>query len=274
MSNSRATAPDSLRAWIVSCAAFLACSIAHGFLYTFGVFLKPMGSGLAASHAVMAILFSFMSVLFYLLTPVAGELADHIGARKVMLAGALLFAVGLVGTARAGSYLVALPSLGIGVGGTLACVYVPAIAAVGEWFKKYRDLALGIALSGIGAGTLVAAPLNAWLIRAYGWRSTLMILGISGGLLLLVSAVLMFRPPVKVEGTKGGRAVWAKVRTPQFWLVYLSRMFTAIPVFIAMIYLPALAEKEDVGSVSAAALVGYIGGASIVSRLGLNALAE
>lgn len=274
MQNSSPPAFDSARAWVVSCAAFVASFVAYGFLYAFGVFLKPMGSALGVGHAVMSTLFSCMSLSGYALGPLTGDWADHVGPRKVMMAGALVFTGGVIATAHASSFLVAFPCLGIGVGAGLASVYVPSLAAVGEWFKKERAVALGIAVSGIGVGTLVAAPLGAWLVREYGWRSTLTIEGAAGGGLLLLSALFMFKPPVKVDSKRGSREVWAKVRSRPFALVFLARLLTGIPVFVTMVYLPALATKEGVGSVSAAALVGYIGAGSLLSRIGLNAAAE
>jgi MFS family permease len=222
----------------------------------------------------MATLFSCMSLSGYLLGPLTGDWADHVGPRRVMIAGAVVFTAGVLVTAHAHRFAVALPALGIGVGAGLASVYVPSLAAVGEWFKKERAVALGIAVSGIGVGTLVAAPLGAWLVREYGWRNTLTIEGIAGGALLLISALFMFKPPVKVESKKGRSEVWAKVRSRGFVLVFLSRLLSGIPVFVAMVYLPALATKEGVASVSAAALVGYIGAGSLLSRIGLNAAAE
>jgi len=274
MQNSAQPAFDSARAWIVSGAAFVASFVAYGFLYAFGVFLKPMGSALGVNHALMSTLFSCMSLSGYALGPLTGDWADHVGPRKVMVAGALVFTGGVMLTALATNFIAAFALLGIGVGSGLASVYVPSLAAVGEWFKKERAVALGIAVSGIGVGTLVAAPLSAWLIRAYGWRTTMMIEGAAGGALLLLSALFMFKPPVKVESKKGGRAVWPKVRSRPFLLVFLSRMLTGIPVFVTMVYLPGLATKEGVGAVSAAALVGYIGAGSLLSRIGLNAAAE
>lgn len=274
MQTSSAPAFDSPRAWIVSVAAFVASFVAYGFLYAFGVFLRPIGSALGVGHAVMATLFSCMSLSGYLLGPLTGDWADHVGPRRVMMAGAVVFTAGVLTTAHAHSFAVAFPALGLGVGAGLASVYVPSLAAVGEWFKKERAMALGIAVSGIGVGTLVAAPLGAWLVREYGWRETLTIEGLAGGVLLFVSALFMFKPPVKVESKKGGSAVWSKVRSRAFVLVFLSRLLSGIPVFVAMVYLPAMATKEGVASVSAAALVGYIGAGSLLSRIGLNAAAE
>ena len=54
MQNASPPAFDSARAWIVSGAAFVASFVAYGFLYAFGAFLRPIGSALGVSHAVMA----------------------------------------------------------------------------------------------------------------------------------------------------------------------------------------------------------------------------
>ncbi len=247
MQNSSPPAFDSARAWIVSCAAFVASFVAYGFLYAFGAFLRPMGVALGVGHALMSTLFSCMSLSGYLLGPLTGDWADHVGPRKVMASGAVVFTGGLIATAHAHNFAVAFACLGVGVGAGLASVYVPSLAAVGEWFKKERAMALGIAVSGIGVGTLVAAPLSAWLIREYGWRNTLTIQGVGGGSLLLLSALFMFQPPVRVESNRGSRAVWSK----RYGAAHSCSCFC--PACLAgcqcsspWSYLPALATKEGV----------------------------
>ncbi len=265
---------DSPRAWLVDAGGFVACFVGFGVLYTFGIFLRPMCLQFGVTHAVMATLFSFMSILSYVFGPFTGNLADHIGPRKVVLAGTVFMAAGLIATARAHSYLAAFICLGLGVGIGLACLFVPAMAAVGEWFKRNRDLAIGIAISGIGCGTLAAAPIGATLIRHYGWRSAMTVFGVAAGVLLLLSTVLMATPPVKVTPKQGGGAVWKKVRTARFSVMYVALTLSAIAVLIALVYLPAFAEHAGISRVRAAALVGYVGGASVISRLGLDGIAK
>ena len=58
--------------------------------------------------------------------------------------------------------------LGVGVGVGLA--YVPAVGAVQRWFIERRGFAGGLAVSGIGVGTLVVPPVAAFLIERVGWR--------------------------------------------------------------------------------------------------------
>jgi MFS family permease len=80
--------------------------------------------------------------------------------------------VSLVVTSRADSLGVALAAYGFGVGIGVACAYVPMVALVGAWFECRRTLALGVAVAGIGLGTLTIPPATAALIEEAGWRDS------------------------------------------------------------------------------------------------------
>src|SRR5262249_17790874 len=147
---------DSPRAWLIVVAAFLGAFVTFGVTYTFGVFLKPMSTEFHVSHATATILFSLIVGLTFFLSPFTGELADNYGPRPLIAAGAGLMTLALVLTARASTFGMVVVTYGVGVGLAAACTYITGVAAVGEWFKKQRDIALGVAVSGIGCGTLVA----------------------------------------------------------------------------------------------------------------------
>jgi MFS family permease len=233
-----------------------------------------MSAEFGVTHAVMSALFSCMSLLSYVLGPFTGKLADHIGPRKVVFTGAVITCATLVIAPLTSSFAMLFVTLGVGIGAGIAFSFVPGMAAVGEWFKQNRDLALGVAISGIGVGTLVSAPLAAALIRDYGWRHTMTLFGFGSGALLLLSAALIASPPIKVASQGSSRELWAKVGSSRFSLLYLALVMAGIAIFIPMVYLPAMAQSEGVARVAAAALIGYIGGASVVSRIGLDLLAE
>ena len=262
---------DSPRGWLVVAAAFIGAFVSFGVTYTFGIFLRPMSVEFHASHAKMSILFSVIAALTFFVAPLTGELADKHGPRPVIAFGALLMAASLLVTARMHSYPQVLLTYGGGLGCAAACVYVPGVSAVGEWFRKKRDIALGIAISGIGCGTLVAAPLAAMLIDRYGWREAFNIFGWTSGALLLISSLLMNRPPE--AGAKVKAEVGHKVRTPAFAFLYISLMFSGAAVFISFVFIPVFAMDIGVSRLAAAAVIGYIGASSVVGRLGLNALA-
>jgi len=166
-----------------------------------------------------------------------------------------------------------LITYGGGLGCAAACIYIPAISAVGEWFEKRRDIAMGIAISGIGCGTLVAAPLSAVLIERYGWRQAFTIFGWSSAVLLLLAAGLLRRPPIAREKEKKKAAISEKLRSPAFRLLYISLLFAGVAVYVSFVFIPAYATDIGASRVAGASVIGYIGAASVVGRLGLNALA-
>ena len=74
---------------------------------------------------------------------------------------------------------------GLGVGIGVACAYVPMVALVGGWFVERRTLALGVAVAGIGVGTLAFPPATAALIEEIGWRDAYLVLAAVGVVTLL-----------------------------------------------------------------------------------------
>lgn len=262
---------DSTRAWVVVFAGFVGSFVTFGTSYCFGVFLKPIAIEFNVSHAAMSTLFSVITGISFFAAPLTGKLADRYGPRPVVTIGALLLGFGLILAAHVHTFAFMFLTYGVGLGGAVACTYIPAISAVGEWFKKHRDIALGLAISGIGCGTFIAAPLSAILIERHGWRATFEIFGSGGAALLLVCAALLFRPPA--AGQKNQENTAAKLRTRGFTLQYLSLFFSGIAIYISFVFLPVFAGDIGSSRVAAAGLIGYIGAASVGGRLGLGALA-
>ncbi|MGO9520571.1 MAG: MFS transporter [Candidatus Korobacteraceae bacterium] len=262
---------DSPRAWLVVVAGFFACAIAYGVSYAFGVFLKPLEAAFGVNHATLSTLFSALTVLSYFLGPITGQLADKIGPRPMVAIAAVLMSGGLLLSARMHWFAPLYLTFGVCVGAAVACSYVTSVAAVGEWFKVQRDMALGIAITGTGLGTLIGAPAAARLIDRFGWRETLEVFGWVSLVGLLACAALLLRPPLP---RKQDSMIWEKVRTLSFLLLYLGLGFRGIALYATIVFLPAFAMDLGASHLAAARLIGYIGVASIAGRFGLTALSR
>jgi len=263
---------DSPHAWRMVVAGFIAAFTLFGVVYSFGAFFKPIAAQFGANRSETSAIFSITSCISFVLGPFTGHLADRYGPKRIAAIGALAVGIGLATTSRIEHLWMAYITYGFGVGTAIACCYVPMLAAVGGWFLKRRNTALGISASGIGVGTLVIAPITAELIHRLGWREAYVVLAVAATGLLLVCAWLIEAPPIELDAPEF--SVRRIARTRPFKLMYAACMFWTVATSIPFVFLPAYAQGVGIKAVAAAALVGFIGFASTVGRLGLGPLAD
>ena len=196
---------DSVRAWLVVVATFFSSFVTLGIAYSFGAFFTSMADEFDANRAATSVIFGLTTFAFFWLSMITGRLAERFGPRIVLFGGALCLFGGLLATSRVDSLGLGYLTFGAGVGIAAATGYIPMIAVVGAWFEEHRATAVGIAVAGIGAGTLVMSPTSAALIERYGWRDTFVVYAIAGSAVLLVCVALVDRAPG--QGAGGGRPV-------------------------------------------------------------------
>ncbi|KWF20313.1 MFS transporter [Burkholderia pseudomultivorans] len=167
----RARAPRFFYGWYVVAAAFAVTFVGFGSAYTFSAFVEPLQRDFAASRGQISLVFSLAGFLYFGFGIVSGPLADRFGSRRLAVAGMLLTAAGLAAAGAAHTLLQVYAAYGLGVGFGVGCAYVPAVGAVQRWFVRRRGFASGLAVAGIGVGTLVMPPLASVLIGQVGWRS-------------------------------------------------------------------------------------------------------
>jgi len=263
---------DSPRAWRVVAAGFIATFMLFGIVYSFGAFFRPMAAEFGANRQATSTIFSITAFIYFLLGPLTGHFSDRLGPRPIVACGALAMGGGLVATAFVTRLPMAYVTYGLGAGIGVACCYVPLVSAISGWFLTKRNTALGVAVSGIGAGTLTIPPLAAALIRHFGWRDAYLTLGIAAAVGLGLCAALASRPPAAANPTAA--PVSQNLRSANFALLYCAGMLWTIATAIPFVFLIPYAEARGIGQISAAALVSFIGFASTAGRLGLGALAD
>lgn len=274
--------------WAIVAAAFAVTLLGFGSAYTFSAFLKPLEQEFGASRGEVSLVFSLAGFLYFALGIVSGPLADCFGARLMASLGMMLVGAGLILAGFARNITEVYVAYGLGVGIGVGCAYVPAVGAVQRWFVRRRGFASGLAVSGIGLGTLVMPPLAAWLIDMIGWRQAYIVLGLLAALLGIAMSWLLVNDPrergigpdgdplsaAAASSARSGSTVREAVRSRQFIGLYAASLVCAFGVFVPFVHLVPYAIDLGIGQSSAVLLLGMIGVGSTAGRFFLGGLAD
>lgn len=182
-------APDGGWGWwcVVGCA--LAHFFIGGFERSGGILLLQLQSKFGSGTSSTTWIISLSATLRLLLGPLASVLSNKFSCRRVVIAGGLIFSAGVMISAFMPELEILYLTYGIlgGLGKSFA--YAPGLVIVGQYFKKRRSLAVGVATAGGGLGTLLLPPLFEILFEEWGFTGAFIILAgfplhlcISGGL--------------------------------------------------------------------------------------------
>ena len=280
--------PRVFYGWFVVLAAFAVTFFGFGSAYTFSTFVEPLQRDFGASRGSVSLVFSLAGFLYFGLGIVSGPLADHFGSRRLAVAGMMLTGLGLAAAGAARSLLEVYAAYGLGVGLGVGCAYVPAIGAIQRWFVRRRGFASGLAVSGIGVGTLLMPPLASLLIQMLGWRGAYLALGglaaaVGAGLAMLIENDPRDRglgpdgdlgQPGASSMLQEGMSVRDAVRSRRFLGLYLSCLICSFGVFVPFVHLVPYARDHGVAPSSAVLLMAVIGVGSTAGRFILGSLAD
>ena len=276
------------RGWLVVAGAFAVTLVGFGSAYTFSAFLESLQKDFGASRGSVSLVFSLAGFLYFGLGVLSGPLADRWGSRRLAVAGMVLVGLGLAVAGQAQSLTQIYLAYGLGVGLGVGASYVPVLGAVQRWFVRRRGFASGLAVSGIGVGTLVMPPLASLFIQTLGWRHAYLALGglavvVGVGMALLIENDPRDRglgpdgdPPQPLAASAGpeGSTVRDAVRSRRFVGLYAACLISSFGLFVPFVHLVPYALDHGVPNASAVLLLGAIGVGSTAGRFFLGGLAD
>ncbi len=179
-------------------AGSLISLIGFGVRSTLGLFVAPMGEA-GWSLQALALALAIQNLFWGLSLPVAGALADRYGARLVIIAGALVYAVGLVGMTVAGSASAMVLFAGVlaGTGIAFSAFSIAMAAMVKVVGPEKRSMTLGLGTAAGSAGQIVFSPIALLFIQSLGWSSALVALAV---IVLSLIPLAMVLPKTGGEG--------------------------------------------------------------------------
>lgn len=259
--------------WVVVLCAFTLMFVGFGAAYSFAAFFRAFESEFGASRAHVSLVFSLCAFLYFMLGAPGGMLADRYGTRNVALVGVAFLTAGLAAASAATSVTVLYVTYSIGLGIGIGLTYVPSIGAVQPWFEKHRVLASGIAVSGIGAGNLLAPPLAAWWIEAFGWRGAYLALAACTLVLGGAAAAAIRNRPAGQGRSAEGIALRAALGMRSFWILYASLVLSGFGCFVPLVHIGPYAMDAGHPESFAVLLVSLIGLGSLIGRFAIGGIA-
>jgi sugar phosphate permease len=259
------------------------------FFYSFTAFFNPIVDEFGWTYTAISFAASLRSIEGGIASPLVGFAADRYGARRLLLIGSILGGFGFILFGQINSiwtfYLVFI-FLSIG----LSLVFpVPGWTAVANWFEKKRGMAMGLLSAAIGASGLLVYFVN-WLIGSYGWRSTLVIIGIGMWVIGIPFSLIVrhspepyglipdgerseeppLKSPSKEEGTgiSGGFSVREALKTRAFWFIAMTMTLSGATVHAVMVHMMPYLISIDFGREKASLVASLVVFVSVCGRFG------
>ena len=174
--------------WWIAAAAFATLLLTvgipfYGLPFFYDYFQHDFGWGRAQVT-------SGIGIATIIVLPLGGLVIPRFSPKSLLLAGILLLAASLSGFAfMRGSLVFYYLMWALFMLGYLCAGPIPHQVLITRWFTAQRGTAMALAYLGLGLGGAISQKyVSLPLIRAFGWRTTLLIIGLS--LLVLIPLVL------------------------------------------------------------------------------------
>ena len=183
---------------ILSMAQVLICgaaivTLSMGIRHGFGLWLQPITQAQGWTRETFAFAIAIQNLSWGVFGIFAGMVADRFGAFKVIVVGALLYALGLVGMALSPTGFLFTLTAGILIGAAQAgTTYAIIYGVIGRNISAdKRSWAMGVAAAAGSFGQFLMVPIEGFLISSIGWQQALLILG--GAVLLIAPLAIGLR---------------------------------------------------------------------------------
>ncbi len=279
-------------AWVILASVIVISAISTGVRFSFGVFIDPLVAEYGWSRGAISFAYTLQFLVGIPLVLATGWLAESIGSRRIVIASAVIFTVGMLLTATVTQVWQFQLFFGVLIGGLGSAAFVTLLPVlVTRWFHRKLGLAMGLMWAGISLGPAVFSPLMRWAIETIGWSNTFITFGIIGGVLMLISVSLLREYPQEKKVTPYG----ASTPEPQLrnssssvasfslrQVTMMTSLWTLVAVHalgclghsVPLAHVVSIATFAGIPSLPAAGVLSIALATSIISRFGISLVAE
>ena len=251
-------------AQVLVCGAAIV-TLSMGIRHGFGLWLQPITQTQGWTRETFAFAIAIQNLSWGVCGIFAGMLADRLGAFKVLLGGAVLYALGLAGMALSPTGLLFTLTAGVLIGAAQAgTTYAVIYGIIGRNISAdKRSWAMGVAAAAGSFGQFLMVPIESFLINNIGWQQALLIL--SGAVLLIMPLALGLRE----SGFAGGhtpvreqtilQALKEAFKYPSFQLLMAGYFVCGFQVVFIGVHMPSYLKDKGLSPQVAGYALALIG---------------
>jgi predicted MFS family arabinose efflux permease len=240
----------------------LSMGIRHGF----GLWLQPITAQHGWTRESFAFAIAIQNIAWGFFGIFAGMVADKFGAFRVIIAGAVLYALGLAGMALSTTPMMFMLTTGLLIGAAQAgTTYAVIYGVIGRQIDPAkRSWAMGVAAAAGSFGQFLMVPVEGFLISSFGWKEALLYL--TAATVLIVPLAYFLREPG--FGGAGGaaprdqtilQALKEAFKYPSFQLLMAGYFVCGFQVVFIGVHMPSYLKDKGLSPQVASYALALIG---------------
>lgn len=270
-----------------------------GSIYAWSAFSSPMAEYLSECTGreitSLAVIYSVANAIAPVTLISGGYFNDKIGTKGVLIAGALVFSLGMITSGFATSVGMLMVTYGLGLGLGQGLVYGVAVTNTVKFFPDKSGFAGGLVTACYGASSIIVPPIASMLAQTYHVTTAFKVIGGAMMVVLLIAAFIIKPCPKNFTvAAKSGesddsaaqeaRTEAAPIRSftpaqmlcqPAFYLMLLIMMCGAFSGMMVISQASQIAqEMMGMNASMAALIVSLIAVFNMLGRLASGALSD
>jgi len=249
---------------VLVCGAAIV-TLSMGIRHGFGLWLQPITQAQGWTRETFAFAIAIQNLSWGVFGIFAGMLADRLGAFKVLLGGAALYALGLLGMALSPTGFLFTLTAGVLIGAAQAgTTYAVIYGIIGRNISAdKRSWAMGVAAAAGSFGQFLMVPIESFLISNIGWQQALVIL--AGAVLLIMPLALGLRESSFASGQAPKRdqtivqALREAFKYPSFQLLMAGYFVCGFQVVFIGVHMPSYLKDKGLSPQVAGYALALIG---------------
>ena len=255
-------------------AGSLIIIITFGIRGSFGIFQIPIENEFQWLRIEFSLALAIQNLGWGIGAPIFGALGEKFGDRKLIIAGAFCYVIGLVLSTFSESPLthqILEFLIGFGIAGTGMGMILAIVGRASS--DKNRLMALGIVTAAGSVGQMIGAPIAQALLNVYNWQHVFIIFSLS---IIVVMSVVPLLKSNSISTKKEIEISLSKVlgnafKDPNFGMIFLGFFACGYQLAFVSAHFPAMVT-EMCNAISPLSVLNYIG-VSNTSSLGALAIA-